>query len=199
MRKRFLVVVASLLLITAAVVLFVGDRDLLPVAKAAPPGAALDSLNGVVVYNNAGFGATHGRNVVDGYNIGLKYQCVEFVKRYYFERFGHRMPNSYGHAKDLFDTSLADGALNKDRALLQYRNGGTLGPRVDDLLVLDGWAGNPYGHVAIISGVEDGKLEVVQQNTGSTRARYDLDQDDGRWWVGNDRVLGWLRIQRAVR
>lgn len=46
-------------------------------------GAPLDSLNGVVVYYNDGMGAVHGRNTVDGYNVGLKYQCVEFVKRYY--------------------------------------------------------------------------------------------------------------------
>jgi len=108
-------------------------------------GDALDSLNGVVGYCNGGFSGNSGRKVVDGYNIALKYQCVEFVKRYYFERFDHRMPNSYGHAKDLFDSTLADGALNTDRALLQFRNGSATMPQMDDLLVLDGWRGNPYG------------------------------------------------------
>ncbi|SUD83261.1 Uncharacterised protein [Stutzerimonas stutzeri] len=49
----------------------------------------------------------------DGYNLGLRYQCVEFVKRYYFERHGHRMPDTYGHAKSFFDPSLGDGALNE--------------------------------------------------------------------------------------
>lgn len=172
---------------------------LLPTAQAvikpavAAPGAALDSLNGVVVHNNGGFGAKHGRNVVDGYNVGLKYQCVEYVKRYYLERFGHRMPNSYGHAKDFFDSTLADGAMNAARALRQFRNGSATMPAAEDLLVLGPWGGNPYGHVAIISRVGDGEVEVIQQNTHSTRNTYDLDLIDGRWRIGSERVLGWLR------
>lgn len=159
----------------------------------AAPGAALDSLNGVVVYNNGGFGAKHGRHVVDGYNVGLKYQCVEYVKRYYLERFGHRMPNSYGHAKDFFDSTLADGAVNPARALRQFRNGSATMPATEDLLVLGPWGGNPYGHVAIISRVGDGEVEVIQQNTHSTRNTYDLDLIDGRWRIGSERVMGWLR------
>ena len=159
----------------------------------AAPGAALDSLNGVVVYNNGGFGAKHGRHVVDGYNVGLKYQCVEYVKRYYLERFGHRMPNSYGHAKDFFDSTLADGTVNEARALLQFRNGSSTMPAAEDLLVLGPWGGNPYGHVAIISRVGDGEVEVIQQNTHSTRNTYDLDLIDGQWRIGSERVLGWLR------
>lgn len=171
-------------------------RDRVP-GIGGPPhlqGDRLDSLNGVVVYCNGGFSGNSGRNVVDGYNIGLRYQCVEFVKRYYFERFGHRMPDSYGHAKDLFDTTVADGAMNARRGLRQFINGSAARPRADDLLVLDGWRGNPYGHVAIISRVQDGEVEVVQQNTGRTRGTYDLDLVDGRWRIGQDRVLGWLRM-----
>ncbi|MBL7983470.1 MAG: CHAP domain-containing protein, partial [Flavobacteriales bacterium] len=97
------------------------------------------------------------------------------------------------HAKDFFDSTLADGALNTDRALMQFRNGSATMPQVEDLLVLDGWRGNPYGHVAIISRVGDGEVEVVQQNTGSTRNSYDLEMTDGRWRIDSQRVLGWLR------
>lgn len=191
--KKFALVLLLLTAVVFTVWRLLGDRvrDVLPTKHV--PGAPLDSLHGVVVYDNGSFGAKHGRNVVDGYNIGLKYQCVEFVKRYYFERFDHRMPNSYGHAKDFFDNTLADGALNTDRALLQFRNGSATMPQMDDLLVLDGWRGNPYGHVAIISRVEDGEVEVVQQNTGSTRNSYDLEMTDGRWRIDSKRVLGWLR------
>jgi surface antigen len=157
-------------------------------------GDPLDSLNGVVAYCNGGFSANSGRNVVDGYNIGLKYQCVEFVKRYYFERFQHRMPNSYGNAKDFFDTTIADGALNPARALLQFTNGSASKPEPQDLLIFDGSGANPYGHVAIISRVSDGEVEVIQQNTGSTRNTFGLDLNDGRWIIDSKRVLGWLRI-----
>jgi len=146
------------------------------------------------VYHNGSMSNVSGRNVVEGYNVGLRYQCVEFVKRYYLEHYGHRMPNSYGHAKDLFDPSVKDGALNLDRGLLQFTNPSASKPAVGDLLVLNGWRGNAYGHVAIVSAVEDGELEVVQQNTGSTRGRYGSDMIDGTWGVDSDRVLGWSRM-----
>jgi hypothetical protein len=67
-------------------------------------------------------------------------------------------------------------------------------PKEGDLLVLDGWRGNSYGHVAIISQVADGEVEVIQQNTGSARDAYDLDLVDGRWRIDSKRVLGWLRM-----
>jgi hypothetical protein len=146
------------------------------------------------VYHNGGMGHVAGRNMVDGYNVGLKYQCVEFVKRYYLEYYDHRMPNSYGHAKDLFDTTVVDGALNEQRALLQFTNPSSERPRVGDLVVLDAWRGNAYGHVAIVSKVFTNAVEVIQQNTGSSRQRIDLDHSEGQWHIDNDRVLGWLRM-----
>ncbi|MGN2920302.1 hypothetical protein ACTFQ5_16360 [Aliivibrio fischeri] len=70
------------------------------------------------------------RNVAaDGYNLGLKYQCVEFVKRYYYEYFNHKMPDTYGHAKDFFNPDLPDGNLNKQRNLIQYKNGSLNPPK----------------------------------------------------------------------
>lgn len=78
----------------------------------------------------------NGRNIsADGYNIGLKYQCVEFVKRYYLEHLGHKMPDTYGHAKDFFDRSLTDGMFNERRALIQYTNGSISSPQQGDLII----------------------------------------------------------------
>ena len=62
-------------------------------------GDEIDSFNGVVVYHNGSVRHVEGRRVINGYNVGLKYQCVEFVKRYYLEHLNHQMPDSYGHAK----------------------------------------------------------------------------------------------------
>ena len=68
-------------------------------------GQALDSLDGVKVYYNGGVDHVLERNVTkDNYNLGLKYQCVEFVKRYYYEHSNHKMPKAYGHAKNFLDS-----------------------------------------------------------------------------------------------
>jgi len=160
-------------------------------------GQPIDSLNGVFVYFNGGVENISGRNTAaDGYNIGLKYQCVEFVKRYYYEHLHHKMPDSYGHAKDFFDNTIADSQLNIKRNLMQYTNPSRTKPNVDDLLIFNGNRFNQYGHVAILSNSTDSKVEIIQQNAGpfsKSRETYQLKRINGKWQIENKRIVGWLR------
>jgi hypothetical protein len=160
-------------------------------------GQEIDRLNGVAVYFNGGVSHTSGRQLApDGYNLGLKYQCVEFVKRYYYERLNHKMPESHGNAKDFFRSGLPDGALNVQRGLWQFANGSRSQPRPDDLLVFGPSVLNRYGHVAIVSAVSDSAVEIVQQNPGLFRPSREtilLQSGNGGWRLRNGRVLGWLR------
>lgn len=160
-------------------------------------GQPLDSLNNVVVYYNGGVDNNAGRNTsADNYNIGIKYQCVEFVKRYYYQHLKHKMPDAFGNAKDFFDKDLADGELNKKRNLTQYKNSSKTKPKPDDLLIFSGSTFNKYGHVAIISSVSDNEIEIIQQNPGpfgKSRENIKLKNVNHLWTLDNDRVLGWLR------
>lgn len=163
-------------------------------------GQKIDSLNGVYVFYNGGIGNVSGRNTTsDGYNLGLKYQCVEFVKRYYFEHLNHKMPDSYGHAKDFYNKNLSDGHKNKQRNLIQYSNPSKTKPKVDDLLIFQGTIINKYGHVAIISNVSKDKIEIIQQNPGPfghAREMFPFINSDGKWKIKNERILGWLRKEK---
>jgi len=165
-------------------------------------GDRIDELNGVAVFHNGGVAHTAGRNLAtDGYNLGLKYQCVEFVKRYYYQHLDHRMPETYGHARAFFDSSLGDGEWNAQRALTQYRNGGRTKPAPDDILVLGPSILNRYGHVAIISDVTGTDIEIVQQNPGPlgrSRRRIGLVATTSGWRVQDKRALGWLRRRAAT-
>ncbi|QOG02287.1 CHAP domain-containing protein [Flavobacterium sp. MDT1-60] len=160
-------------------------------------GQPLDSLNGVKVYYNGGVDHVLERNVTkDNYNLGLKYQCVEFVKRYYYEYLNHKMPDAYGHAKDFFDPEVKDGGLNLKRNLIQYKNPGTAKPKVGDLVIFSGSVLNRFGHVAIISKVSQNKIEIIQQNPGpfsGSRESFTLENKNGYYKIENDRLLGWLR------
>ena len=160
-------------------------------------GQKIDSLDGVFVYYNGGVDNVSERNTTaDGYNLGLKYQCVEFVKRYYFEHYNHKMPDSYGHAKNFFDEKLADGQRNEKRNLTQYTNPSQIQPKVGDLLIFDGNVFNRFGHVAIISNVAPIKIQIIQQNAGpfsQSRESFSVENTDGKWKIDNDRKLGWLR------
>jgi hypothetical protein len=172
-------------------------------------GQQIDRLNGVAVFYNGGVAHSSGRNLAtDGYNLGIKFQCVEFVKRYYYEHLQHKMPDSHGNAKDFFNPALPDGGRNLQRDLLQFANGSPTRPKPDDLLIFGPWLLNRYGHVAIISAVNDSEVEIVQQNPGpfgSSRERIPLQSDHGHYRLQNGRVLGWLRkestgtIQQAGR
>lgn len=160
-------------------------------------GQRVDDLNGVPVFYNGAVAHSAGRNLSpDGYNLGIRYQCVEFVKRYYYEYLNHAMPDSYGHAKHFLDPSVPDGARNPSRNLLQFVNGSTWKPCPDDLLVWGPSPLNQYGHVAIVSDVTSSDVEIIQQNPGpfgATRKRLSLVQEGGRWHFENQRILGWLR------
>jgi surface antigen len=165
-------------------------------------GQVIDELNGVAVYYNGGVGHTEGRNLAaDGYNLGIKYQCVEFVKRYYHERLRHKMPDTYGNAKDFFDAALADGELNTKRDLLQYRNPSANPPEDDDLLVFAPTLFNPYGHVAIVAKASEDAIVIVQQNPGPfapSRLTIPLRGEGAQWRLENERILGWLRMKNSA-
>jgi hypothetical protein len=158
-------------------------------------GQIIDSINEVYVYYNGDINNISGRNITaDGYNLGLKYQCVEFVKRYYYEHFNHRMPDSYGDAKDFFDTKLSDGQKNIKRNLAQYKNPSKAKPREGDILIFGGNIFNKHGHIAIVSKASDKEIEIIQQNKGSkSRQKVSITQKADKYKINNKRILGWLR------
>jgi surface antigen len=181
-RKRLIYLAVGLIIFGFSGVLLVKKFDLNPKFTI---GQEIDNFNGVAVYYNGGVDNVMGRNTTpDGYNLGLKYQCVEFVKRYYYEHFNHKMPDSYGHAKDFFNKTLSDGQKNKQRNLVQYSNPSQTKPKVDDLLIFDGTILNKYGHVAIISNITEQGIEIIQQNPGSFgkyRETLSMENGNGKW------------------
>ncbi|NLI92469.1 MAG: CHAP domain-containing protein [Peptococcaceae bacterium] len=158
------------------------------------PGTKIDEYKGVAVYSNgSNYMSSHGLSYsIDGYYYGYKWQCVEFVKRFYFERFGHRMPDGAGNAKYFFNPMLGQGERNEQRGLVQYLNGGDMKPKEDDLIVFSDGA---YGHVALICEVGKDWVEIIQQNSEVTREKYTLQVKDGKYYIlGERKPAGWLRI-----
>lgn len=199
MKKTLLFVL--ILLVTSTLLFFLYQKNNSSSGRAYQIGDRLDSLNHVVVYYNGGMGNVSGRNTSpDGYNIGLRYQCVEFVKRYYYEYYKHKMPNAYGNAIDFFNKALKDGELNVDRDLIQYTNPSKSKPQIGDLIIMDATWTNEYGHVVIVSKVTEDEVEIIQQNAGNPdhpRDVFDLELNDGLWKIDHSRILGWLRMRKS--
>ena len=105
-------------------------------------------------------------------------------------------PDTYGHAKDFFNSQVKDGEINKQRNLKQYKNPSKSKPKINDLVIYSETMLNKYGHVSIISNVTENEIEIIQQNPGpfgNSREKYDLINENGKWIIKNDRILGWLR------
>ena len=201
MKKK---IILSTLFITAILLLITGGNSTFQTETQIKQafGSPIDSYNGVTVYYYGNGGKTKHRNLSkDGYNFGLKYECTEFVKRYYYVHFNHNMPVTYGNAKDFYNNNIKDGQRNIQRDLIQYSNPSRTKPKEGDLIIFPSNKFNHFGHVAIISKVTNNEIEVVQQNMGlSTRATYGLLKTDNGWEVKENfaslikiNPLGWLR------
>ena len=189
------------LLITSALAIGILIISILKenVTKPSQPNAEareiVTTYRNIPIYSNGSdYTKSHGKHYADqGYYYGQKWQCVEFVKRFYYDAFNHQMPSVWGHAKDFYKIDIPHGSLNSERGMLQFENGGNMKPRPDDLLVFNSSA---FGHVAVISAVHDDNIEVVQQNiAGSPRQIHPLIYKNGRYLIGSMRKpIGWLRL-----
>ena len=202
--KKFLTILAIAVTVASATgYFFYANSTTVVYVNGKRIGEAVDSLNGVYVYyNGMTDNVTERHRTWDGYNLGLKFQCIEFVKRYYYERFDHEMPDAYGNAVTYYDRRVRDGRLNAQRGLWQFSNPSRWKPAANDIIVFDSTATNPYGHIAIISRVTKDEIEIVQQNAGPTspsRVRYHLSQTNNGWVVDNKLVLGRLRLPKQQR
>lgn len=143
-----------------------------------------DNYQGVEIYTNIYSQKSIKRNLTkDGYNLGLKWQCVEFVKRYYYEKYNHKMPNSYGHAISFYNPNTSNGELNKERNLYQYKNIKGQKPLQGDLIIIK--TNRKYGHVAIVVKATNRYVLIAQQNTILNYQLIKLDQ----------KIIGWLRLK----
>ncbi len=191
--------ISSILILLLIAVYFIFLQKRYPISAIAHSlsiGDSVDSFNGVVVYNNGmNYPKSYGKHYAadSSYYYGKKWQCVEFIKRYYYDHFHHKMPNGFGNAKDFFDKKVKDGAFNKERGLTQFTNGSIQPPMVDDILIF----GGKYGHVAIVTNATPEEVFVIQQNIYMTpRESFKLSLVNGKYVVGEKRrPEGWLRMK----
>lgn len=156
-------------------------------------GKVVDVYNNVNIYNNGeddkkAYGINKSQ---DGYIYGYKWQCVEFVNRYYHDALNFSILGG-GNANEYFDTNVKNGELNVKRGLIQFKNGDGDKPKVNDILV---FTNGQYGHLAIISKVEEGNVEIVQQNVyGKSRDNLRITYKDDKTFIGEGKgIVGWLR------
>lgn len=187
------VIILTFFLVISVVLFYFYQKHHIPL-KSYQCGDKIGEFNGVAIYYNDD-ATCKGRNLAkSGYNLGLKWQCVEFIKRYYYTVLSHQMPDSYGNAIDFFDKKLKDGAYNKKRDLYQYSNPSSTKPQINDIIIFDKHVFNAFGHIAIISKVTENKIIWVQQNVGlRVTDSCKISNAKDKWLIENSRILGILR------
>ncbi|MCY2928853.1 MAG: lectin-like protein, partial [Planctomycetota bacterium] len=158
-------------------------------------GQPVGSFNGVTAYSN-GYPVpnytSNDYNDETGINTGMKWQCVEYVNRYYHTTYGINIRIAGTNANQYYGTAAS-------RGLIAYANGGTVAPQVGDILCFSGNS-DGTGHVAIIRAVSGTSVTAIQQNWTEDRqdANYTfaMTVSGGTYSVsglGSLSVQGWLR------
>jgi surface antigen len=154
----------------------------------APWGTYVGSFQAVPGYSN---GSTGYLGPDDTY--GYRYQCVEWVNRFYVQMFAHVNMVHNGNANQYYDNYVQ---LGLDR----YPNGGTEPPEPGDIICSDG---GDYGHIAVIRAVGTNSVTVVQQNwyedSRDSALVLGMSTGGGYYTVSSFSpsypVQGWLRIR----
>lgn len=164
--------------------------------KKLPFGSIYGYVNSVAVYAGRSDFGSGGDAIYPGYPsvagrvknyTGLKWQCVEFVRRFYWINYGKFIGNN-SNAKDFYSNAPNWG-------MRAYPNGGTVGPRVGDIIVFGPSATNPNGHVAIPVKVTSKYILLVQQNVyGDVHINYYLVRNGNTLSSAfGSNVIGWIR------
>jgi len=148
----------------------------------------------------------HFRSYHNGIYMGVKWQCVEFARRWLYVNKGYIF-DDVAMAYDIFQLrSVRDLTDNTELPINSFSNGSVRHPEPGCLLIWDeGGHFEETGHVAIITEVFPDKIRIVEQNMdfhrwpeGQNYAREIKAKigSNGDYWLNcpsiGSHILGWV-------
>ena len=165
---------------------------------------ALGEVNNVISYANNNSNKNNYVNNIYVNNIytGLKWQCVEFARRYLIINYNITF-NSIDNAYNIFDLpyfiSLKNNMIIPIR---KYVNGSKTPPMKDSLLIWNRYYKNT-GHVAIITNIDNTTITIAEQNynnnswNGNNYSRkLKIVFDNGMYYIASNNILGWINYDK---
>lgn len=137
-----------------------------------------------------------------GVYLGMKWQCVEYARRWTFFRKSATFP-SIDSANDIWtNLTYVERVLdNKQIPLKQYANGSPKPPTVGSYLIYPIQKDFPNGHIAVIVGVLPNAIHVAEQNFYFTywkdyySREIPLINRDGLYYIEDTyNTYGWMEI-----
>ncbi len=162
------------------------------------------SRRGIEAYSNCNSRCViYEPNYWEGTYTGLKWQCVEYSRRWLLVNLG-AVYDDVDIAADIWNNidHLTEIATNKKLPLESHLNGSKQPPQFGDLLVYSKDYHNT-GHVAVVVDVDirGGYIEVGEQNynndlwPGEFSRKIGLIKKDDRYWLLDAYLLGWKHVK----
>ena len=124
-----------------------GNHTLGDLVSALPCGTEMASYNGISAYSNGDYQGT-GYSCGDWSGTGYQYQCVEYAQRYFNALYGVQAVWPVSFAYEMCSS---------------YPGGITpVGWPSAGFGAVFNWP--PYGHVAVVTSVGDGTIDVIEEN-----------------------------------
>ena len=156
-------------------------------------GNVVGTFDNVSAYSNGSVSnVSNEYNYYNSTNTGMKWQCVEYVNRYYLAKFNKNIRVAGHNAIDYFPNAQSHG-------LTAIPNNGSQAPKVGDIVCSNGGS---YGHTAIIREVGSNYVKVIQQNwynnSNDNSVQLTYSNQNGVHSIGNFSasypVVGWLTL-----
>lgn len=169
-----------------------------------PFGTALGTYQGVTSFSN-GHDQYYSRqqNFYKEHYTGIKYQCVEYARRWLQQSKNltfHNVPHAADvwklHYFENLDTSLLSPVLS-------IANGAKSLPTIDSFLIWQRSALCPFGHIAVITEVDLVKktIRIAEQNINNNYWPGDYSREllmeciEGKYWIRDfEQPIGWVVI-----
>lgn len=138
--------------------------------------------------------------------MGIKWQCVEYARRWLFIRKGCVFDSIDGAADMWTELSVVQRVVDGQCfSLKQHPNGSPSPPQNESLLIYPRFGEDlPYGHVAIIVDVLPGYIRVAEQNYNSHYWNRNYGRQipyalkNGSYYIEDAYpVLGWMSTEDA--
>jgi len=159
---------------------------------------ALGEVNNVISYANNN---SNKNNYINNIYTGLKWQCVEFARRYLIINYNITF-DSIDNAYNIFDLpyfiSLKNNMMIK---INKYVNGSKTPPMKDSLLIWNRYYKNT-GHVAIITNIDNDIITIAEQNynnnswNGNNYSRKLKIVFNNGYYIMNNNILGWINYDK---
>ena len=172
-----------------------------------PFGKVLGAFEGVEGRSNGSDRHFSGeQHFVDGVYTGYKYQCVEYARRWLLSKglAFHSVPLAAHIWNIRFMERVKD---EKPTAVRRVDNGAREPPRTGDIIIWKIAQEVPYGHVAVVTGVDLEKswVRIAEQNMendewpGDYAREIRMEEEMGRFWVRDEHeIYGWLVVNFEV-